>query len=78
MASRKNKVLLNWNNNFAYAIGVIATDGNLSPDLRHLHITSKDQEMLINCKKMLGNQKQDWQKRQGWISGKEILCLAIW
>ena len=40
MAFRKNKVKIIWNNNFAYAIGVIATDGNLSPDLRHINITS--------------------------------------
>ncbi len=54
MAKRKNKVKLNWNNNFAYVIGVIATDGNLSSDLRHIIITSKDHEMMVNCKKCLG------------------------
>ena len=53
MAFRKNKVRLIWNNNFAYVVGVIATDGNLSPDLRHIHITSKDYEMITNCKKCL-------------------------
>ena len=42
MAYRKSNVKLVWTNNFAYVIGVIATDGNLSPDLRHIHITSKD------------------------------------
>ena len=51
MGYRKSKIKLIWNNNFAYVIGVIATDGNLSPDLRHLHITSKDYEMMENCKK---------------------------
>ena len=53
MAYRKNKVELTWNNNFAYIIGVIATDGNLSSDLRHIIITSKDNEMVTNCKKYL-------------------------
>jgi len=53
MAYRKNKVSLVWNNNFAYVIGVIATDGNLSSDLRHIVITSKDYEMVKNCRKSL-------------------------
>ena len=50
MAFRKNKVKLVWSNNFAYIIGVMATDGNLSSDLRHLIITSKDHEMVVNCR----------------------------
>ncbi len=54
MALRKDNIKLEWNNDFAYVIGVIATDGNLSKDLRHLTITSKDYEMVINCKKCLG------------------------
>ncbi len=53
MAYRKSKVNLIWNNNFAYIIGVIATDGNLSSDLRHIVITSKDYEMVRNCRKHL-------------------------
>lgn len=53
MAYRKSNVKLIWNNNFAYIIGIIATDGNLSSDLRHLIITSKDYEMVTNCKKYL-------------------------
>src|SRR3989344_228779 len=54
MAHRKSKIKLIWSNHFAYIIGVIATDGNLSSDLRHLVITSKDYEMVMNCKKYLG------------------------
>lgn len=54
MANRKSKTNTEWSNDFAYVIGIIATDGNLSSDLRHLNITSKDYEMLINCKKCLG------------------------
>jgi len=49
MAHRKSKVQTKWNSNFAYTIGVIATDGNLSPDQRHVVITSKDLEMISNC-----------------------------
>jgi hypothetical protein len=35
-----------WSPAAAYAIGVIATDGNLSNDGRHLSVTSKDGELL--------------------------------
>ena len=31
-----------WSSNLAYAVGLIATDGNLSPDKRHISLTSCD------------------------------------
>jgi hypothetical protein len=37
-----------------YTIGLIATDGNLSPNKRHINITSKDRGILILIKKALG------------------------
>lgn len=40
---RKDKVKINWNANFSYAIGLIATDGNLSKDGRHIIFTTKDE-----------------------------------
>ncbi len=41
-------------NNLWYIVGFIATDGNLSPDGRHINITSKDTEHLILLKRALG------------------------
>src|SRR5213593_2617553 len=35
-----------WSSELAYAIGLIATDGTLSRDGRHLAITSKDRDLL--------------------------------
>lgn len=35
-----------WSPNLAYAVGLIATDGNLSGDGRHLSVTSKDRDLL--------------------------------
>lgn len=43
----KGKVKIKWSGNFAYAIGLIATDGCLS-DGRHIIMTSKDTEQLKN------------------------------
>jgi hypothetical protein len=41
-------------NDLWYVIGLIATDGNLSIDKRHITITSKDRETLIAIKDALG------------------------
>lgn len=43
-----------WSSELAYAIGLIATDGCLSSDGRHLTLVSKDVEQLENLKKCLG------------------------
>lgn len=37
---------ISWSPNLAYAVGLIATDGNLSGDGRHLSLTSKDRDLL--------------------------------
>lgn len=42
------RVDIKWSPYFAYAIGLLATDGNLSQDGRHFNLTSKDEE-LIKC-----------------------------
>ncbi len=42
-----------WSPALAYAIGLIATDGNLSPDGRHISVTSKDIDLLETLKRCL-------------------------
>jgi hypothetical protein len=37
---------IRWSPNLAYAVGLLATDGNLSGDGRHLSLTSKDRDLL--------------------------------
>ena len=44
----------NWSANLAYAIGLIASDGHLQKDDRHIVITSKDLEIIENFSKALG------------------------
>ncbi|OHA83939.1 MAG: hypothetical protein A2937_03310 [Candidatus Yonathbacteria bacterium RIFCSPLOWO2_01_FULL_47_33b] len=44
----KGKVKLEWSPNFAYAIGLLASDGCLLNDGRHIDLTSKDTEQLEN------------------------------
>lgn len=50
----KGKVKIKWSADFAYAIGLLVTDGCLSPDGRHIELTSSDIEQLENFKKCLG------------------------
>lgn len=42
-----------WSPELAYAIGIIATDGNLSPDGRHLMVRSKDRQLVETLKACL-------------------------
>lgn len=49
----KGKVKIKWSPNFAYAIGLIVSDGNLSPNGRHIVFTSKDIEMIELFQKTL-------------------------
>jgi|SRR3989344_1711905 len=44
----KGKVKIRWSPNFAYTIGLLVTDGNLSPDGYHMSVTSKDLELITN------------------------------
>lgn len=47
------KVLNKWSAELAYVIGFLATDGNLSPDGRHINFTTKDYELVFLVKKFL-------------------------
>lgn len=50
----KGKVKIKWSANFAYAIGLIVSDGCLYNDGRHMSLTTKDIEQAKNFKKCLG------------------------
>ena len=43
-----------WSPSIAYAVGLIATDGNLSSDRRHLSIPSQDLDLLESLRNCLG------------------------
>jgi hypothetical protein len=48
------KIKIKWSRNFAYAIGLIVTDGNLSKDGSRITFVSKDIEQIENFSKCLG------------------------
>lgn len=47
------KIEIKWSPKFAYAVGLLATDGCLYRDGRHFDLTSKDLEQIENFKKCL-------------------------
>ncbi|QQG37984.1 MAG: hypothetical protein HYS26_00280 [Candidatus Kaiserbacteria bacterium] len=52
--SPAGKVKIEWSPNFAYALGLLAADGCLSPDGRHIVFVSKDREQVENFLRALG------------------------
>lgn len=49
----KGKVKIEWSSDFAYAIGLLVTDGCVYSDGRHINLTSKDYEQVLHFKMAL-------------------------
>ena len=49
----QRKVFMEWSSNLAYAVGLIASDGCLSKDRRHISLASMDKELVENLKAAL-------------------------
>ena len=64
----KGKVKIKWSHNFAYAIGLLVTDGCLSPDGRHIIFVSKDKEQLQNFTRALNIQVIVSKTRSGYAN----------
>lgn len=74
---RLSLVRINWNANFAYAIGLLATDGSLSKDGRHLNLTSKEREMIVTFKKHIGIKNKIGKKARGGESVKKYFQVQF-
>ncbi|MCU0678718.1 MAG: LAGLIDADG family homing endonuclease [Candidatus Pacebacteria bacterium] len=64
----KEMVHITWSDNFAYAIGLLVSDGNLSKDGRHIIFTTIDPDLVRNFTIALGidvyiRSKSDQRKR---------------
>lgn len=59
-----------WDSRIAYVVGLMATDGNLSPDGRHLEFTSKDLEQVELLKQLLNLNNRITQKTSGFSPDK--------
>jgi len=72
-----NKINIKWSPGFAYAIGLLATDGNLSPDGRHVIFTSKDLELVNKFQKSLGCNFHVGIKANGIVKVKKYYVVQI-
>lgn len=68
-------VKIRWSANFAYAIGLLVSDGNLSPDGRHIVFVSKDLELVSLYQKALAIDIHIGKKSNG--SNKEKLYYVV-
>ena len=71
------KVKIGWSANFAYAIGLIATDGNLSSDGRHISFTSKDFDGVNLYKNCLGLKNVIGKKSRSSDSDKKYYVVQF-
>ena len=67
----KGKVKIEWSAKFAYAIGLLVTDGCLYNDYRHMSLTTKDIEQAENFKKCLGLKVKIGLKGSGFSTEKK-------
>lgn len=66
----KNKLSQEWTPELAYAIGLLASDGCLSPAGYLIDLTSKDAEQLQNYKRCLGLVSKIGKKTSGYGQGR--------
>ncbi len=66
------KVKIEWSPEFAYAIGLLVTDGCLSSDGRHIDLTSNDEEQLLNFRKCLGIETKIGFKTSGYLKKRAM------
>jgi hypothetical protein len=76
-AKPKGRVKIRWSPDFAYAIGLIATDGNLSANKRTINFTSKDECLVILIKKCLGVSNKITHKARGGETVKKYSVIQI-
>lgn len=57
-AKPKGKIRIQWSPEFAYAIGLLATDGNLGSHRKYIAMVSKDREQIENFCSCLGIDNQ--------------------
>ncbi|MEK9194216.1 MAG: LAGLIDADG family homing endonuclease [Patescibacteria group bacterium] len=71
------KVKIKWSPEFAYALGLITTDGNLSIDGRHINFTSKDLELIKKFKIILGLKNRIGRKSRAKEENKKYFQIQF-
>ena len=77
MQGKRNIINTGWTEELAYAIGLIATDGNLSPDLRHINLTSKDKDIMLLFRRSLRLKNKVGRKARGGSRDKRYYVFQF-
>lgn len=72
---RESKVEIKWSDDFAYSVGLITTDGNLSPDGRHISFSTKDFDLVNTYRDCLKIDNKIGVKARGGSSVKD--CFVV-
>jgi len=73
----REKIKIEWSSNFAYGVGLLVTDGNLSSDGRHISFTSKDIEQIKNFFKVFKIKNIKIGKSYSESSGKKMYYYRL-
>src|SRR3989338_3508871 len=73
----RGRVNIKWSASFAYAIGLIVTDGSLSKDGRHISFTSKDLELVNKFQQALDIEYHIGKKARGSEKEKKYYVIQI-
>ena len=68
---------ITWNSKFAYAVGLITADGNLSPDRRHMAFVSKNIELMHAFKNCLGLKNRISSKPSGYCKDRKYYVVQF-
>lgn len=71
------KISTRWSGNLAYVVGLIATDGNLSNDKRHMTFVSKDLQLIKTFKKCVGIKNRVGLKKSGFAPNKKYYFVQF-
>lgn len=77
MARPSKFISVEWTHDFAYAIGLLTSDGNLSPDGRHINLTSQDKEITEYARDIFLIDNKIGRKSRGGSTDKKYYVLQF-
>jgi len=77
MARLSKFINVEWTHEFAYAIGLLASDGNLSSDGRHINLTSQDKEITEYVRDIFALDNKIGRKARGGSDIKKYFVLQF-
>jgi hypothetical protein len=73
----QNKIAIQWSPEFAYAIGLLVTDGCIYSNRKMINLTSKDEEQIRNFMRCLNITNKVGMKSSGLSGEKKYFSLQV-